>query len=311
VRLLVTGATGVLGAEVVPLLVGRGEEIHAVARSTAAREHLDAAGTRPVAIDLFDSSQVRKAVREVDAVLHLATAIPPLARMHRRKEWALNDRLRDEVTGTIIDAALDANVEVVVFPSVTFNYADAGDSWIDEQAPLDLPFAATESALAAEAHMHRFTETGRRGVVLRLARLYGPGRASAEVAEMARTGRMVVVGSGSNFVSSLHTADAGRALVAALDAPAGVYNIADDHPSSARDLTEAIVEGVAGRGLRQLPTPVARVLLGRATRLLTVSQRIDAARFRRTTGWTPSHPDAATWWRAAGNGFVTPETDAP
>jgi nucleoside-diphosphate-sugar epimerase len=136
--------------------------------------------------------------------------------MHRAAAWATNDRLRDEATRTLVDAALAADVEAVVFPSITFNYADGGDSWLDEDAPLDPPFAPTRSALAAEGHLARFTSAGRRGVVLRLARLYGPGRASAEVAAMARHGRMIVIGRGANLVSSLHVEDAGSALAAGI-----------------------------------------------------------------------------------------------
>jgi nucleoside-diphosphate-sugar epimerase len=308
VRLLVTGATGVLGAEVVPLLVAHGDEVHAVARERAGRERLEASGAVPVVSDLFDSGQLRKAVHGVHAVLHLATAIPPLARMHRPKAWVLNDRLRDEVTGMIVDASLDADVEVLVFPSVTFNYADAGDAWIDEDAPLDPPFAATKSALAAEAHVRRFTEAGRRGVVLRLARLYGPGRASIEVAAMARRGRLLVLGRGCNHVSSLHVEDAGRALATAPDLPAGIYNVADDHPRTALELAEATVAGLAGRRVCRVPTPMARTLLGNATRLLTVSQRVDARRFRHATGWHAQHPDAAAWWSQAQR-WIAPGAD--
>jgi nucleoside-diphosphate-sugar epimerase len=302
-RLLVTGTTGALGAEVVPRLVAQGHEIDAVVRISGTHEPLVSTVARVVSLDVFDPAAVRSALHGVDGIVHLATSIPPLSRMHRAAAWATNDRLRDEATRTLVDAALAADVEAVVFPSITFNYADGGDSWLDEDAPLDPPFAPTRSALAAEGHLARFTSAGRRGVVLRLARLYGPGRASAEVAAMARHGRMIVIGRGANLVSSLHVEDAGSALAAGIRLPAGIYNVADDRPRTALELAEATVTGLAGRGIRRVPTPLARILLGSATRLLTVSQRVDAGRLRRATGWQPRHPDASAWWREAHRWF--------
>jgi nucleoside-diphosphate-sugar epimerase len=64
-RILVTGASGVLGRVIVPLL---GERGHQLATPSSSQ------------LDLFDAEQVREAVDEVDAVLHLATRIPTLDR---------------------------------------------------------------------------------------------------------------------------------------------------------------------------------------------------------------------------------------
>jgi hypothetical protein len=63
---------------------------------------------------------------------------------------------------------------------ISFAYADCGDRWLDESAEVDPPFVATQSALVAEAETDRFAHAGGRGVALRMARLDGPGRASAE-----------------------------------------------------------------------------------------------------------------------------------
>jgi nucleoside-diphosphate-sugar epimerase len=295
-KLLVTGATGVLGRDAVPGLVAAGHDVVAATRDHHDRDRVPT-DARPIRLDLFDPIAVREAVRDVDGVVHLATAIPPLARMHRRRAWAANDRLRAEATGVLVDAAIASGTELFVFPSISFTYADGGDAWLDEEAPIDPPFGATESALVAERHVQRLTRAGGRGVVLRLARLYGPGRASEEQIAQARAGRNVVVGSGDNHVSSLHRHDAGRAIAAAIDVPAGVYNVAEDRPTTAAELAEAISEGIAGPAPRRLPVGLARLLVGRASRLLTVSQRISNRRFRRASGWSPKHPEATAWWR--------------
>ena len=49
-------------------------------------------------LDLFDPLAVGAAVRDVDAVLHLATRIQPLHRMQQPDTWRENDRLRAEAS---------------------------------------------------------------------------------------------------------------------------------------------------------------------------------------------------------------------
>lgn len=296
-RLLVTGATGVLGREAVPALHARGHEVDAVVRDDAAATRVSQQGARPVQLDLLDPEQVRAAASRVDGIVHLATAIPPLRRMARRRAWHMTDRLRDEATGHLVDAAIATRAEVVVLPSITFNYADGGQTWLDEDAELDPPFGATESALRGEQHVHRVTAAGARGVVLRMGRFHGPGAASAEEAAQARATGPIVIGRGQNLVSSIHVADAGAAVAVAIDAPAGTYNVVDDTPQTAVALATAMAAGTGGRPPRHLPTWFARLLLGRATNLLTVSQRVSNQRFREATGWAPAHPDACAWWR--------------
>jgi hypothetical protein len=122
------------------------------------------------------------------------------------------DRLRAEASRLLVDAALAAETEVYVQPSVTFLYPAEG--LVDEETPLGQVPEYLRSALAAEEETARFAAAGRRGVVLRLGLLDGPG-----------TGNELP---NARFGSTLHVADAGRALNAALGLPSGIYNVCRD-----------------------------------------------------------------------------------
>ena len=173
-KMLFTGATGVVGRVAVPLLVGAGHEVAAVSRSEEGRQWLQHVGARPIEIDLFDEDEVDSATRGIDAVVHFATKIPSLAQMVKVEPWAMNDDLRDRVTGLLVDAAR-ANGVGRFIQSITFFYADGGDEWLDESAPLDTSFTPLASAVAAEGHVEKFRDGGGAGISLRLARFYGPG----------------------------------------------------------------------------------------------------------------------------------------
>jgi nucleoside-diphosphate-sugar epimerase len=197
VRVLVTGGTGVLGRAFRPLAEAAGHDVRAPGRAE---------------LDLFDPLAVGAAVRDQDAVLHLATRIQPLDRMQQPEAWRENDRLRAEASAILVNAALAADVKTYVQPTVTFVYPGARP--VSEQTPLgDVPLIL-RSALAGEQQAARFAAAGRRGVVLRLGLLDGAG-----------TGRDHP---NPGLGATLNAEDAGRALLVALDVPAGLYNVCRD-----------------------------------------------------------------------------------
>lgn len=292
-RVFVAGATGVLGTELVPLLTAEGHQVAGVSRSQDGDVQLKGVGARPLRVDLFDRAALRPAVADTDVVINLATAIPPLSKMGDRHVWDLNDRLRTEGASNLAGVAAEVGVATFIQPSITMVYADGGDRWLDESSPIDPPSLTLHSALEAEATASGFTESGGRGVVLRLARLYGPGRASAEHVDLLRQGRVAVIGDGSNYVSSLHVHDSATAHLAGMQAPSGIYNVGDDRPLTSLELTTMQSQAVGGPTPPNIPSLVAHSQFGEAFGLLTVSHRVSNARFKRTCGWAPVFQSAA------------------
>jgi nucleoside-diphosphate-sugar epimerase len=128
--------------------------------------------------------------------------------------------LRAAVSRLLVDAALAGETEAYVQPSVTFFYPAVGV--VDENTPLGPVPEYLRSALAAEDETARFAAAGRRGVILRFGLLDGPA-----------TGNELP---SPRYGATLHVDDAGRALVAALALPSGVYNVCRDgeHVSNER-----------------------------------------------------------------------------
>lgn len=102
-RVLMTGATGELGSRVLPLLVADGHGVTAVSRGPGKDAQVVAADAAPLRLDLFDRDAVRAAVEGHDAVLDLATSIPPLSRMAFASAWKTNDRLRRDASANVAD----------------------------------------------------------------------------------------------------------------------------------------------------------------------------------------------------------------
>ncbi len=84
---------------------------------------------------------------------------------------------------------------------------------------------------------------------------------------------------------SIHSDDVAGAVVAALGAPAGRYNVVDDERLTRRDYRDAIATAFGLPHLRPIPAFLVRVAAGPAADALLASQRVAYTRFKAATGW--------------------------
>ena len=294
-KVLVTGGTGVVGTRAVPALVAAGHDVTAVARDDAKAALVREMGGTPVTVDLFDAAAVKTAVEGHEVVVHLATSIPPMSRAARPKAWETNERLRTEASNHLVDAALAAGATRYVQESICFPYLDQGEGWITEESPLEHAgvFAGAANAEAAAA---RFAAAGGASVVLRFAQFHGPG--SSHVAFFNRLLRKRInpfVGPPGAYTSFIHADDAGSAVAAALTAPSGIYNVADEEPLTRLEAGRAAAEALGVKPPRTVPA-VARATVLHSAKPMMRSLRVSNAKFKAATGWTPTHPSVRGSW---------------
>lgn len=294
-KVFVTGGTGVVGTRALPALVAAGHEVTAVARTAEKADLVRSLGAEPAVVDLFDADAVKAAVEGHDAVVHLATNIPPLSKAARSKAWATNERLRREASNLLVDAALATGAGRYVQESICFPYVDQGDRWIDEASPLEHT-AVFEGAAHAEAAAARFTEQGRGGVVLRFAQFHGSGSHHVEAFNaLARKRINPFVGPPDGYTSFIHAEDAGRSVATALDLPSGIYNVADDEPLTRAEAGTVLAEALGVKPPKTIPAPV-RAVMPSDSKLLMKSLRISNAKLKRASDWVPLHPSIRGSW---------------
>ncbi|MFE9107537.1 NAD-dependent epimerase/dehydratase family protein [Actinomadura geliboluensis] len=224
-KILLAGATGVVGRRLIPLLVQAGHEVAGTTRRSDRAGLLRDLGAAPVVVDMLDGPAVRDAVaaERPDAVIHQLTDLSA-------EDFQANSRLRIAGTRHLVDAAKAAGVETMVAQSIAWLYVP-GDTAAVESDPLDSslpPYAGVAALEDAVGEMPR-------GVVLRYGALYGPGTWYAPdgaIAERARAGTLRLAPSWTSFV---HADDAASAALAALDWPAGAVNIVDNEPATTAD----------------------------------------------------------------------------
>lgn len=283
-KIYLTGATGVIGRRALPALLAAGHDVTAVARSEDKIEAVAAAGATPSPVDLFDADAVAGAVAGHDVVIHLATNIPTGADAAIKRGWRTNDRLRTEAAANLRFAAAATGSERFVQESITFPYLPNDDDWIDEHHPCEY-FWGNTSTRDAEQGCAGFSEAGGIGVTLRFAQFFAADSAHVQThVSSARKGLWTVTGADDTPTSWIHADDAGRAVVAALDAPAGIYNVAEPDPLPRRDHRRALASAVGRDRLRAIPSAVQRAL-GPGLETVSRSHRISSTALTDATGW--------------------------
>jgi nucleoside-diphosphate-sugar epimerase len=107
-KVLVAGATGAIGQQLVPRLVAAGHEVYGMTRSKSKQKMLDDQGVVPVVADALVPDQVADAVAKAqpDVIVHELTAIPDALDLRRfDRDFEPTDRLRIEGTANLLSAA--------------------------------------------------------------------------------------------------------------------------------------------------------------------------------------------------------------
>ena len=294
-KIFVAGATGVLGRRVVAGLVAAGFEVTGVARRAADHAELAVLGAQPVALDLFDQAAVHAAVAGHEVVCNLATAIPVGDRANDPSAWEANDLIRRVGSRNLVDAALAAGASRYLQESIVFVYADGGERLLDESAEIAAAGVAGAAPLA-EAQAARFAEHGGAGIALRFGQFYGfDSGHTVQAIDAALAGLPVELGAESAYRSPITTDDAASAVIAALNAPSGVYNVVDDLPLPRGEYVDALTGAL---GVPALTRRSATVELPAPFSVLSRSLRVSNQRFREATGWQPTFPSAWEGWAA-------------
>lgn len=284
VRVVVSGGTGVIGRGAVRSLLAAGHDVDVLSRSPENTALIESLGARPCPADLFDPDSLQRLYAGADAVVNLASRVPVGYAAVRPGAWRSHDALRTTAVANVVAAARAAGVRRVVQESVSFLYADHGDAWITEQDSIEIT-PATEPSAVGESHVLGFASASRAGVVLRFGSIVGDDAMTRFWLKAAASRRPVGVGRRDQWSHLVHTDDLGPAVLAALQAPNGVYNV-----GAAPVLRGELVDGyakAAGVDSGAFLGPVLRRLAGPRVEPLTRSLRVSSDHFSAQTGWQP------------------------
>jgi uncharacterized protein (TIGR01777 family) len=266
-RVLISGATGLVGKALCNELTGNGHEVLRLVR--APTPEVDALTWDPGAGTPIQDERLAG----LDAVVHLAGE-NIAGRWTREKKAKILD---SRVTGTrlLVEslAALERPPSTLLCASAVGYYGDTGDEVLDESGPRGQGFLA--DVCEAWEHEARKAEAGgMRTVCLRLGVVLArEGGALAQMLPPFKRGLGGPVGNGRQLMSWITLGDAARAIqhLMAHAERSGPVNLTAPAPVSNQAFTEALGEVLGKPARMPLPAAAVKVLFGEMGKALLLT----------------------------------------
>jgi hypothetical protein len=287
-RLLITGASGVLGRSLVPMLTTGGHQVTTLVRRPPDKKNNE------IFWDPEQNILPGGDLPELDGVIHLAGEYIGLNRWtERQKQRVLTSRIRGTNLLAKTLATLPRPPRVLASASAIGFYGDCGDRLVDESTPPGKDFlsevcARWEQAAAPAA------AAGIRTTLLRLGVGLTPrGGALARTLAASPIGLMRRLGSGHQYLSWIGCDDLIAAILHTLVSPSlsGPVNIAAPNPVTNREFLRTLAAVTGKPLLLPLPARLLQILYGQMAREILLSSCRVSGKKLADSGFVFRHPN--------------------
>ena len=280
-RILVTGATGYIGAAVTNELIGAGHTVLGVARTDEGAKALADRGVEVHRGDLTDPQSLAAGARACDGVAHTAF-------IHDFSKFAENAEIERMAVEAMLDA-LEGSDKPLVISSGLLMMRPGGGPLTETDVGPDAGRGATENLVAAAA------QRGVRTAAIRLAPTVHSkddrGFTPILIEAARKSGVAAYIGDGANRWPAVHRLDAARLYRLALEkgSPGARYHAVGDEGVPAREIAGAIGRHL-GLPVVSLPAEKAGEHFGFLGMFFGIDAPATAAVTRAELGWAPREP---------------------
>jgi UDP-glucose 4-epimerase len=301
VKLLVTGASGFVGAKVVELALAAGHEVAATTRPGNPSRRLAPLAGRfdQLTVDLRDRSALFAAVTgfRPDAIIHVAWA--GVANSARFESTQFSENIA--AAASLIEAGAEWGCTAFIGTGSQAEYG-AGSAMLEDCLPQPTTMYGAAKVAALYLTRQLAHQSGMRHAWLRLSAAYGPddndGWMIPSLIQQMLRGERPKTTLGTQFWDWLHVDDVARGMIAVASTPdaQGIFNLGSGEPIQVRQAIETIRDAAA---------PGMELVFGeipfRPDQVMHIQS--DISRLKAATDWTPQVPfaqgiaETVAWYR--------------
>ena len=282
-KVLISGASGLIGTELTKQLTALGHQVVRLVRRPASTS--DELFWAPGASPLDPNS-----LADIDAVINLAGATTgkiPWSKKYERE--LISSRL--DSTKTLVDAinACPTPPRVLISGSASGIYGDQGNKWLDESSPKGEGFLADLAYQWEEAAKLANTRVVLVRTTMVMSKKLG---ALGKLLPLIKLGIGGALGSGKQWWAWISLEDQARAIIHLIENQdtSGAYNLTAPEPATCEQVIKELGRQLHRPTLIRVPAFAMRILIGKAAdELLLCSQKMKSHRLEQT-GFVFKHP---------------------
>jgi len=277
-KIIITGATGLIGKKLSDALIDRGDEVIIFTRNRETAKSLFPNAMECVEWNYQHPEQWKSKIENSDAVIHLAGTNV------FAKRWS--DSFKKEIlesrelsTKNLVEAIGKSKNKPSVFISasgVGF-YGDCGETILNEKSPKGNDFLAKVCEVW-ESESRKIGEFGIRNVQIRTGLVLSTEDGALK--QMLPPFKLFIggpLGNGKQWSSWLHIADIVGIYLLAIDNKnlSGAINAASPNPVRMEEFAKTLGKVLHRPSLISVPKIVLKIIVGEAAEVVLASQRID------------------------------------
>ncbi|MDD2642971.1 MAG: NAD(P)-dependent oxidoreductase [Bacteroidales bacterium] len=288
-NILLIGGTGFLGSHLVKRLIDRRHEVTIISRNPYHDMLFDKSRVRFIKGDILQADKIEIPGR-VDVLVYTAMIPFKPGRISDKKFKEL-ERITGQYLNNTIELAKRLTCPLILTSGASFD--TKGNEIADESWPI-----ARKGMAALGRCYDEMIDIIKRDSSIPLiemlpAQIYGNGGMFGKVINMAKNGRIVILGGGSNFLPRIHVNDCADAYVLAIEKlPVGKrFIISDNENVRVKDFMLHLAKAFGARKIINIPNPLLRVVTGKHIfNTLTMNTKVSNDLIKRELGWTPNYP---------------------
>jgi len=259
-KIFVTGGSGFVGQNIIPILIAHGYEVQALARSNKSIKLVSKLGAKPIKGDLTDLSEsAKEALHQCDYVLHSAALMD--FTYDPKPFYDLNVK----ATQNLLNLSREARIEKFIYISAAPVVPGSPIvNQTEDQAGKELPTALYPKTKAIGEQKVLGANTGTfRTISLRPPAIWGPNNHHFDdLLENVQNGKWRWIGGGNQILSTIHVKNLGNAILASFNSDIGgqAFFVTDGERRSMKSFFKGVLEAQGlNPGDKVLPLWIASI----------------------------------------------------